>query len=273
MKFLVKPVLLLFVLMLAFTACGNQTEPESPYSDEQEDIMQGVDWTMYDEEYLEKLRTKYNLDELVANCDTDMEKTIVISTWVSGLWEHDGYNAPQQTDPIYILDQVTENGENFRCQEYGIVIDGCLKAVGIQARTIGLKTADVETREFGAGHVVTEAYLTDYEKWVFIDGQCGVIPTLGDVPLNAVEFAQAINTGDKDLNLIRLLDTGISDKDSCALVAEYIYYLDVTFKKDDIWQHIMLVPTDAPNPTIFQNTHVLDIDTYTNSKAGFYPDI
>lgn len=69
---------------------------------------------------------------------------------------------------------------------------GCLNSLGIPARSIGLKTKDVETRDYVAGHVATEAYLKDYRKWVFIDGQWGLIPLMGDMPLNAIQLSEVI---------------------------------------------------------------------------------
>lgn len=55
-----------------------------------------------------------------------------------------------------------------------------------------LKIKEVETYAYGAGHVALEVYLNDLKKWIFIDSQWNIIPFLNHVPLNAVEFQQAI---------------------------------------------------------------------------------
>jgi hypothetical protein len=228
--------------------------------------------------YLKELREKYKLDELVAGCTTDFEKVQAVTKWVNGLWEHDGDNKPEQTDTMYILDQVIEHGKQYRCVEYGEVIYGCLSSLGITARRIGLKTKDVETRKLGAGHVATEAYIKELDKWIFIDGQWGIIPMLDKEPMNAVEFARAIAEHEKNLNLLRIGSTysDQSDKDYYRWIYEYLYYLDVNYyewKEDGtvISTEVMLVPTGAKKPTIFQKEFPLDVDIYMESEQGFYP--
>lgn len=54
--------------------------------------------------------------------------------------------------------------KRFRCVEYSIVAAGALNALGIPARTVGLRTKYVETELWSAGHVVAEAYLKDLGK-------------------------------------------------------------------------------------------------------------
>lgn len=134
------------------------------YTNEDSNILADVNWSFFDDNYLKTLKEKYKLTELVADYGTELEKIIKVTTWVTELWDHDGSNTPEQDDPIYILDQVTEQGERFRCVEYATVLYGCLQALDITSREIGLSTANVETRKSGAGHVATEAYLSDYEK-------------------------------------------------------------------------------------------------------------
>ena len=51
---------------------------------------------------------------------------------------------------------------------------------------VGLRRADVETAEVGAGHVVGEIYLADIKKWVMADAQFGFIPMANAKPLEWV---------------------------------------------------------------------------------------
>lgn len=166
-----------FLLMGGLLAgCGESEAadlqyPNKNYSYESSETYDCDAWCPYDESYLAKLRETYALEELVSDCKNDFEKVQKITEWVTNLWAHNGDNIPEQDDPLYILQMVTQEGEQYRCVEYGVVIAGCLNSIGIPARTIGLKTQDVETRDYGAGHVATEAYLKEYKKWIFIDGQ------------------------------------------------------------------------------------------------------
>lgn len=166
-------------------------------------------------------------------------------------------------------------GMQYRCVEYGTVIFGCLNALGIPSRRLHMSTSDVETRAMGAGHVAVEAYLRDQKKWVFIDGQWGVIPMLGKLPLNGVQLAEILQepqAHEEPLELISLRHTGSLGYEDW--VKEYLYYFDLSgyyWKDDTLTEETwMLVPKNAPNPTVFQIIYPLDIDVYTNSVPSFY---
>lgn len=157
--------LLITFLILNLSGCSQETLTDFSIKNERysyqttETVSLSADsFTAYDEAYNNKLKEKYQLEELVAGCDSELEKVEAVTKWVTNLWKHDGANVPAQSDPLSILDDVTEKGMQYRCVEYSTVIGGCLNAIGIQARVIGLKTQDVETRETGAGHVAVEAY-------------------------------------------------------------------------------------------------------------------
>ena len=71
--------------------------------------------------YLNKLRTTYKLDELVAGKNGDYEKVQAVCHWVRSRWEHNGNNEPKKNDAISIL-QEAEQGKRFRCVEYSVVL-------------------------------------------------------------------------------------------------------------------------------------------------------
>lgn len=105
--------------------------------------------------YLRELRSVYQLDKLVADEKGDIGKITGILEWTSRQWSHNGSNVPSKSDALTILKEARE-GKQFRCVEYGIVATAALSSVGMKARTIGLKTRDVEKVRRGAGHVLTE---------------------------------------------------------------------------------------------------------------------
>lgn len=272
---------LFMVLAGLMTSCkvkesADMAYPNSRYSYEKETGFSCDIWTSYDKEYLTKLREDYKLNELVENCKNDFEKIQAVTKWVTNLWEHNGDNIPEKSDPASILHKVTVEGEQYRCVEYGVVISGCLNALDIPARTIGLKTQDVETREYGAGHVATEAYVRDLEKWVFIDGQWGVIPIMGSTPLNAVQLGEVLEHPDRYEETLDFISFQTStSQEYQEWIREYLYYLDIIgyYKTDESLQEktLMLTPIDAKNPEIFQINYPLEIDKYTHSVAEFYP--
>ena len=220
-------------------------------------------WMSYSEGYLAELRDEFALESLVADAVSDIERVASVTEWVHGLWKHDGRNTPSESHPLYILRAVAE-GERFRCVEYGVVITGCLQALGIPARTLGLKMQDVETRASGAGHVVTEAYLRDLQKWVMVDGQWNAIPFEGDTPLNAVELEAAIALRSRGLTF-PMLGTGTQWRYR-AWIKPYLHFFDVN--ADGVI--IMLAPEGALKPTVFQQKWPLRVDMLIHTVGDFY---
>ncbi len=224
-----------------------------------------------DDPYLIQLRTEFALDDIITSCTSDLEKIRALSAWVQNLWEHDGSNTPEKSDPISILHEV-QNGSRFRCVEYAIVLNGCLNAVGITSRTLALKTKDVETRESSAGHVVLEAYVKDFNKWIMVDSQWDVIPVLNGTPLNAVEFQDALVKNRYDL--VILTSSEISNSYYFKWIQEYLFYFDVLLDNRVVNRtspmSLMLVPIGAKNPTVFQREWPIEDMIYTHSVNAFY---
>ena len=223
------------------------------------------------EPYLAKLRTQYQLDEVIAGTASDYEKVRAVSRWVRSRWRHNGRNQPRRSDPISILEEA-EEGKRFRCVEYSIVGSAALSALKIPARVLALKTADVETRESGAGHVVIEAFVAEFDRWIMIDGQWDVIPVLNGKPLNAVELQRALAERAAGLGVESFSD--IDPNGYFAWVEKYLFYFDVRF--DQRLGHkrepggLMLVPLGAKEPKTFQRTSPISGMTYTHSVRAFY---
>ncbi len=225
-----------------------------------------------------KLRTKYGLDEVVRGAGDEYEKLRLLLAWAQKRWKHNGSNTPSKYDPLTILEEASE-GKEFRCVEYAIVVASCARALGMPSRTLGLKRPDVETAESGAGHVVAEVWLRQFDKWVFMDGQWGAMAERDGVPLNAVEFQDAIARKQPGLK-VRLVSGG-SQEDYLEWILPYLYYLDFNpgnlFYPSASQQQaprvptIMLVPKGAAKPRVFQRNSPIRNCTYTSNPAAFYP--
>lgn len=227
-------------------------------------------------EYLNRLRAKYPLDSLIQNAANDTEKALKILNWVHKQWKHNGNNTPKKNDAISILEEV-KTGKNFRCVEYGIVTTACLNAVGLKARTLSLKTKDVETTRSGAGHVLLEVYLNDLAKWVMLDGQWDAMPVLNNAPLNAVEFQKAIAENYQNLEIRSI--SGANKRYYVDWIYPYLYFFSFSFdnregvdKRERVQDKmaLMLVPKGAKNPTVFQIKSKINYCLYTNSINDFY---
>lgn len=179
-------------------------------------------------------------------------------------------NEPKRSDPISILVEAFQ-GQAFRCVEYATVLNGCLNALGIYARVLSLKTQDCETREYGAGHVVVEAYIPKLEKWIMADPQFNVMAYDDKGPLNAVELAQS------DKHAITIEQTFSDHFTYYDWIMPYLYYFTVPFDNriDDPQpsgekEKLMLVPLGAKPPAVFQRIHPIDHVIYTHSIRDFY---
>lgn len=277
----VSVLLVMSVCVLEMTGCqaaknkqANETVSEIVTGTENaEATIEDFDtWNMYSSEYLTELKDTYQLEELTKNCKSDFDKVETITKWVSGLWSHNGENQPEQEDPLYILDQVINNGQQYRCVEYGIVINACLQALGMDSRKLSMKMEEVETIETGAGHVGCEVFLNDIQKWVFIDGQWGAIPMLGETPLNAYEYGQAIRNQNSDLYIDWVNNVyNSSDNTYFDWIKPYLFYLDVTYVgTDGNKKAIMYVPEAGKEVTIFQKKYPIEMDHYTRDIKEFY---
>lgn len=228
--------------------------------------------------YFDTLRRKYSIVNVIKNDRNDMQRVLSILNWTHHQWKHDGNSSPKKNDAISILNEVKE-GKRFPCFAYAIVLRDQLIAQGFKARVLYLKTKDAETRKGSPGHVATEVFLNDQKKWVFIDGQFNVMPTLNGKPLNAVEFQQALS---KNYEQVRFTSRDQIDKRAYTdFVYGYLYYFDTALDSRLIpagkrytlegKRSLMLVPIGAKNldKITFWDMKV-DYCIYTQSLKDFY---
>lgn len=231
--------------------------------------------------YLRELRNQYHLTTLIQQEHNDIGKIKVILDWTSKQWKHNGSNTPTMQDALTILKEAHE-GKQFRCVEYGVVVTTALNSIGFSARTLGLKTRDVEKVKYAAGHVVSEVYSAELKKWMYIDPQFNIIPVLDETPLNAVEFQKEIYAKNIRLKLINLQGE-LSEKEAekyINWVGKYLFYFDILFdqqtmnndkrKNIDGMTKLTLVPVGKKEPHIFQRKGKINNSFYSCSLRDFY---
>jgi hypothetical protein len=203
--------------------------------------------------FLALLRTKYNLAQVVAGATTDLQRVIKLTDWVHSKWQHDGNNSPNGQNADQVLTGASQ-GSRYSCVGYGICLAGCLNAIGLKSRVLGLKRKDVETASCCAGHVCMEVFLNDAQKWVLADAQFDVVPTLNNNPLNAYELRNAIAN-----NLDALFLNGASNNKQSytSFVAPYLYFFDFKINNSDNGNYVpakslILVPNGVATPVRFQ---------------------
>lgn len=230
--------------------------------------------------FLRQLRTENNLPNLLNGLTTDREKALALLDWTHRQWKHNGDNEPSQGDALTILREARE-GRQFRCVEYATVLAAACQSVGYRARTVALKTKDVETAKSGAGHVLVETWLPQFDKWVLLDGQYNVMPEAGGIPLNAVELGDALRQR-REYGLFNRAGEvkGVNRTVYLFFIARYLYYLDVAFDNREPAgspplrvgekSRLMLLPLGAHQPRTFQGAYPLDDLYFTNSVRAFY---
>ncbi|MEO1435917.1 MAG: transglutaminase domain-containing protein, partial [Bacteroidota bacterium] len=209
--------------------------------------------------YLEELKAAYPLDFIQPDMN-DMDIVLAVLNWTHNRWDHNGNQSPSANDAITILNEANA-GESFPCFAYAIVLRDQLNALGFKARTTYLKTQDAATRQSSPGHVATEVFLNDLQKWVFVDAQFNIMPFLDGTPLNAVELQDAITHHYDAFELRSLSPERASKKNYVSFVYDYLYYfdtmLDNRYEKDE-WHSVdgkhsmMLVPVGAEDLTYIQ---------------------
>lgn len=120
-------------------------------------------------------------------------RAVALLDWVTTRWVHANAHV-ERRDAVELLDRV-DAGEQFACVEYTIVLSQALNAAGLPARSLNLLMRD---HHAGAsrGHVVSEAWIDDLEKWVLLDGQNGA--WWGDPePLGVLELMQRYAEGSR----------------------------------------------------------------------------
>lgn len=210
----------------------------------------------------------------------ELENVKEIIGYAHSLFTHSGDSTPTASDPLTILREA-KTGKSFRCVEYSILAAGLLWANDIPARTIGLKTNDVETRQYGAGHVVIEFWSEQFNKWIMSDVQAGIIPMSDQLLLSAYELAQKVNSNEvvTYIPVTGARFSGAGEYDSqpsyTDWIKEYLYFIDtpihLTLGDEDRCQQqiAMLVPDGITPPKMFQGMFEMNA-LYTGSVSDFY---
>lgn len=119
-------------------------------------------------------------------------------------------------------------------------------------------------------------------KWILIEPQFNIMPVLNGLPLNGVEFQQAIYTNDPHLRLANKQGVLTPGEAAAYLnwIGKYLFYFDVLFDQEtqqgDDFKTIegktklTLVPVGCKEPRIFQRRYPINYSHYTHSLNDFY---
>ena len=136
---------------------------------------------------LNLLRTRYKLDDVVAQGKTELEKFVLLREWVRFTapkgWDHGTTQWCPPWDALIILETNKQPLALCMCTHYSTVFVQCALVLGYNARHVILDH-----------HCVAEVWSNQFRKWILIDTGCSTDPTLNchfernGVPLNALEI-------------------------------------------------------------------------------------
>jgi hypothetical protein len=149
--------------------------------------------------------------------------------WVSKQWKHNGWHeAPDSLNSLGILKSAHNEGQEYRCVEYGVVLNDILISFGYPARTIALKHKDTDYGGAGMGHVATEVWSNKLNKWIFLDPQFGIYAKKDDTPLNIFEIFQIKSKGKyNEIEFINVADNKPNNKYGDKFLSRYLGYIDI----------------------------------------------
>jgi len=218
------------------------------------------------------------LSSIINSTDTEYEKIKKVCSWVSQLFKHNGDNEITPATPLAIYHEA-QKGTSMRCVEYSILMAGVFEACGMSARVTGLKMLHADIITSGAGHVVCEVFSKQFDKWIMIDGQWGVIVEHEGIPLNAWEISQMIKNNKTLVVVDATTKEHISNQQEyLSWLEPYLVYFDVDYdqnlyssiaRKDRF--KIQLHDPMVPDLKVFQGTS-LNIKQYVTDPTVFYAD-
>ena len=230
-----------------------------------------------EDSYLQQLRHTYNLKELLDAKASDFQNFKNIQSWVLSKWNSKNRTCSGKEEIFRILKKAKK--ANYGYIDYNTITSACLQSLGYKLRRIWLSSPDAKKLRQRSVHVIYEVYLKDLNKWFFIDPKYDIMICKDGIPLNAVEFQQAI-IDQEELEVHNPVEV-ISSEDYLEWISPYLFCFTISLNKGaiSIWDRLLgvkkkltLVPVGEMLPDYFRSIKRLTTNLVTNSLDDFYPD-
>lgn len=177
---------------------------------------------------LKRLKENNRLEDLLDEHNCDFQNIMKVKCWVSSKWENDCklFKAQAEKRPF---PERSKTQDDHRGIEYSLILKACLRSLGFTVRTLFLEPGDLEEDEQRKKHVLLEAYLSDRKKWFFIDPNFDIVVQQNEVPLNAVEFQQAL-VHEEELEIGNPLKL-LSSVEYLEWIGPYLFYFTTSLNK------------------------------------------
>ncbi len=185
---------------------------------------------------------KYVLSKIVIKSKKEPDIYFELMKWVSKQWKHNGWHsAPDSLNSLGILKSANNDGQEYRCVEYGIVLNDILNSFGYPARTVGLKHIDVDYGGAGMGHVATEVWSSSLQKWIFLDPQFGIYAKKGNEILNIYDIYK-LKSENKftEITFVEVDKNKNDNKYGKEFLSNYLGYIDISQKRNNLSYSLVL---------------------------------
>ena len=179
---------------------------------------------------------KYILSKTIIKSKNEPEVYFELMEWVSKQWKHNGWHsAPDSLNSLEILKSANNEGQEYRCVEYGIVLNDVLTSFGYVARTIGLKHINTDYGGAGMGHVATEVWSNNLQKWIFLDPQFGIYAKKDSVILNIFDiYKLKLENKFNEIEFVEVEKNKSNNEYGKDFLTNYLGYVDISQKRNNL---------------------------------------
>jgi len=139
---------------------------------------------------LSQLRTREQLDAVIAGAPTEFQAILRLRDWVAAQFPHTEPNPYPVWDAMVVLDEIRAGRTGGFCAQFSQVLLQSLASLGVPARYI-----EIGARDNPINHFPIEVWSNDFDKWVLIDADFILHYERNGVPLSAAEVHDAYVSG------------------------------------------------------------------------------
>ncbi|BDR68952.1 lipoprotein [Clostridium tetani] len=183
--------LILAIASGEFIGCGNKKSEEGIFTTKWENFYDGDNIVFYYESEknpnLQKLKVKYDLDEIVKDSTDELDKALKIMDWINQKMEFNKGAMSTKNDAINILKQA-ENNNSFSDREFSIVFSQCASSLGLYVRRGEFRIKESQHNDKNSYYEVCEVWSSKHSKWIMLDVASNTYMEAEGKPLSAIEL-------------------------------------------------------------------------------------
>ncbi|MBL9138316.1 MAG: hypothetical protein JNK85_20775 [Verrucomicrobiales bacterium] len=144
----------------------------------------------FDNPRLAELRTRYQLDSVVAPANEEFERQVLLNDWSHAQFARFGRPSTNVQGALDVLN-ACQQGHTFFCRQYAEVLLSAAASLGWVGRPLALRRHQgVNQADGSTEHAVIELWSNQYRKWVMWDPTSKLYLERHGTPLNAFEIRQ-----------------------------------------------------------------------------------